>query len=68
MLVLRRKVEEGILIDGRIKIKVLGVEGDSVKIGVEAPRDVPVYRSEVMELLEKSLKGKGKGAITNLRV
>lgn len=54
MLVLRRKIEEGILIDGRITVRILGIDGDSIKIGVEAPRDVPVFRSEVRELLEQS--------------
>ena len=49
MLVLRRKIEEGILIDGRIIVKILGIDGDSIKIGVDAPRDVPVFRSEVKE-------------------
>ena len=56
MLVLRRKVEEGILIDGRILVKILGIDGDSIKIGIEAPRDVPVYRSEIKDLLDESRK------------
>ena len=54
MLVLRRKIEEGILIDGRITVRILGIDGDSIKIGVDAPRDVPVFRIEVSELLEQS--------------
>ena len=65
MLVLRRRTEEGLLIDGRIRVRILGIEGDSVKIGVEAPRDVEVYRTEVKEMLEKSLQARqesGKGA------
>ena len=65
MLVLRRRAEEGLLIDGRIKVRILGIEGDSVKIGVEAPREVEIYRSEVLEMLEQSLqaqKDSGRGA------
>ena len=65
MLVLRRRTEEGLLIDGRIRVRILGIEGDSVKIGVEAPRDVEVYRTEVKEILEKSLRAQqesGRGA------
>ena len=52
MLVLRRKVEEGIIIDDRIVVKILSIDGDSIKLGVEAPRDVPVFRGEIKELLE----------------
>ena len=65
MLVLRRQAEESIDIGGGIKIRILGIEGDSVKIGIEAPRDVPVYRSEVKALLEKSRTAQfksGRGA------
>lgn len=65
MLVLRRKIEEGILIDGRITVRILGIDGDSIKIGVDAPRDVPVFRSEVRELLEQNKAAQvksGKGA------
>ena len=62
---MRRQAEESIDIGGGIKIRILGIEGDSVKIGIEAPRDVPVYRSEVKALLEKSRTAQlksGRGA------
>ena len=65
MLVLRRQREESIDIGGGIKIRILGIEGDSVKIGIEAPRDIPVYRSEVKALLEKNRAAQlksGRGA------
>jgi len=50
VLVVRRKPEEGILIGGKIKVRILGVEGDSVKIGIEAPREIPVHRTGAREL------------------
>ena len=65
MLVLRRKLEEGLLIDGKIRVRILGIEGDNVKLGIEAPRDVTIHRSEVSELLEQRgsvLKKVGQGA------
>ncbi len=54
MLVLRRQAEESIDIGGGIRVRILGIEGDNVKIGIEAPRDIPVYRSEVKTMLDKS--------------
>ena len=44
MLILSRKSSESIVIDGRIRVKIVRVEGDVVKIGIEAPADVPVHR------------------------
>jgi len=49
MLILSRKIHQSIMIGDAIRIVVVGVEGDQVKLGVEAPREVPVHRSEVYE-------------------
>ena len=54
MLILTRKLGESIVIDGRIHVKVLRVDGDSVKIGIEAPMEVPVHRQEVYEEIQRS--------------
>jgi carbon storage regulator len=54
MLILSRKPGESIVIDGRITVKVLRVEGDVVKVGITAPPDVPVHREEVYEEIRKS--------------
>ena len=48
MLVLSRKLGECILIGGDIQVTVLDVSGDGVKLGVSAPRDIPIYRPEVL--------------------
>lgn len=48
MLVLARKREQTIVIDGRITIKVIHVRGNSVRLGIEAPDGVPVWRSELL--------------------
>lgn len=45
LLVLRRKVEESIQIADNIRVKILSVQGDTVQVGVEAPRNVPVTRT-----------------------
>jgi carbon storage regulator len=51
MLVLTRKPQESIILglDGKIKVTVLGVKGNQVRIGVEAPKDVDVHREEIFQ-------------------
>ncbi len=49
MLVLTRKVEQSILIGSNIAVKILGVEGNRVKIGVIAPDDVKILREEIVD-------------------
>jgi carbon storage regulator len=47
MLILTRRPDEGIVIEGKITITVLAVDGDRVKVGIEAPSSVPILRSEL---------------------
>jgi len=54
MLILSRKSGECLVIDGRITVKIVRVEGEVVKIGIEAPSDVPVHRQEVYEEIQRS--------------
>ena len=54
MLILSRKSGESIVIDGRIHVKIVRVEGEVVKIGIEAPAEVPVHRREVYEEIQRS--------------
>ncbi len=53
MLVLTRKVDESIMIGDTIELKVLGVDGGSVKLGIQAPREVPVHRKEIYEEIRR---------------
>lgn len=53
MLILSRKLGESIIIDGRIEIKIIKVSGGRVRIGIDAPDDVRVVRSELVEEQEK---------------
>ena len=56
MLVLSRKTNESIVIDGKIFLKILRLEGDSVKVGVNAPKEVTVFRKEIYDEILKSNK------------
>lgn len=54
MLVLSRKKNESIVINNDIRIVVVEIRGDKVRLGVEAPREVPVHRREVYEAIQRS--------------
>jgi carbon storage regulator len=56
MLILSRKPGETVVIDGRIRVKIIRVEGDVVKIGIEAPVDVSIHRQEVYDEIQRSNK------------
>jgi carbon storage regulator len=53
MLVLTRKSNQSIMIGDEIEVSVLSVLGEKVRVGIQAPRDIPVYRKEVyLEILQ----------------
>jgi carbon storage regulator len=56
MLILSRKPGETVVIDGQIRVKVIRVEGDVVKIGIEAPDEVSIHRQEVYDEIQRSNK------------
>ena len=51
MLVLTRKVDESIIISDNIEVKVVEITGKSVKLGIDAPRELSVHRKEVYEAI-----------------
>jgi carbon storage regulator len=52
VLVLSRRVEESLNIGENIVITILGVEGDKVKLGIKAPREIPILRQEVFQAVQ----------------
>lgn len=54
MLALSRKVNESIMLGNNIEITVLEIKGDQVKIGVNAPKSVPIYRRELYVQIQQS--------------
>ena len=70
MLALTRKKGESLVVNNNIEITVLEIRGDQIKIGISAPKNVPVYRKEVYLQIQKeneaSLKADGLEALQNL--
>lgn len=54
MLVLSRKRNESVVINDQIVVTVVEVRGDKVRLGIQAPRDVPIHRSEVMAAIQRA--------------
>lgn len=59
MLVLTRKRNESIIIDNQVEVIILEVIGDQVKIGIKAPKEIPVLRKEIYQ----AVKDENKAAI-----
>ena len=63
MLVLTRKTNQSIMIGDDIEVSVLAIMGEKVRIGIQAPRDIPVFRKEVyLEIQQEQQVGSAKGA------
>ena len=72
MLALSRKKNEAIIVNNNIEITILEVKGDQVKIGVTAPKEVPIYRKEVyaqiQEANQEAASAEGMAALKDLLV
>lgn len=56
MLILSRKLNESIVIDGRIIVKVLRIDRDTVKLGIQAPAELQVHRQEIFDAIQRGQK------------
>ncbi len=70
MLALARKVNESIVINDNIEVTVLEIKGDQIKLGISAPKSVPIYRKEIFAQIQKanaeSAEVKDIGALNKL--
>lgn len=67
MLILTRKRGESLVIDGKIEIKVTDISDEKIKLGIEAPPDMKVYRKELYETLQENKSAAGTAAAAVLR-
>src|ERR1700712_4637617 len=65
VLVLTRRNNQSIMIGDDLEVKILGVSGEKVRIGISAPTDIPVYREEVFERMSSEEPKAGQGAGAN---
>jgi carbon storage regulator len=57
MLILTRRIGETVVIGGEVDVTVLGVKGNQVRLGVKAPRAVPVHREEIFHRIREEQQG-----------
>jgi len=65
MLVLSRKQDEKIIIGDNISLMVISIQGDKVRLGIEAPKDVSIHRQEVYEAIQRKQFETEEGSITD---
>ena len=66
MLALTRKKQEAIMIDGNIEIRVLDIQGDKVKLGISAPKNVGIHREEVYAQIKSVNEEAVSGEVASL--
>lgn len=65
MLVLSRKTNESIIIGENIEILIVEIKGDQVKLGINAPKDVTLYRGEIYQAIQKENKEAANSMLTD---
>ena len=68
MLALSRKKDESLIIDNNIEVTILDIRGDQVKVGINAPKEIPIYRKEVyLQIQEANKQAMEAGAAEALK-
>ena len=61
MLVLSRQRDESIMIGDKVVVTIVDIRGDKVRLGIEAPEEIPVHRQEVYEAIKREGRHSGHG-------
>lgn len=61
MLILTRRINETLNIGDEVQVTVLGIKGNQVRIGINAPRDVPVHREEIYQRIKREERSNSEG-------
>lgn len=64
MLILTRRPGEKLIIGGNVTVTVLGIKGGQIRIGIDAPRDVPVNREEIYQKILKEREDSDRTSVT----
>ena len=66
MLILARKKDESIIIGDKIELSIIDIKGDQVKLGIKAPPEIKIYRTEVFEAIQKENQEAARAAAKKL--
>ena len=57
MLILTRRVDESIVIGNNVTVKILAIKGGQVRLGIDAPKEIPVHRDEIYQRIQEEEHG-----------